>query len=61
LSGDYHGSGCTLASAIAAQLAQGISMEAALDAAQHYTQQSLDHAYAIAPGQQIPNRLKEKS
>jgi len=61
LSGDYHGSGCTLASAMAAQLAQGISMEAALDAAQHYTQQSLDHAYAIAPGQQIPNRLKEKS
>jgi hydroxymethylpyrimidine/phosphomethylpyrimidine kinase len=61
LSGDYHGSGCTLASAMAARLAQGISMEAVLDAAQNYTQQSLARAYAIAPGQQIPNRLKEKS
>jgi hypothetical protein len=34
-------------------------MEAALDAAQNYTQLSLTHAYAIAPGQQIPHRLKE--
>ena len=61
LSGEYHGSGCTLASAIAARLAQDIEMEAALDAAQNYTQHSLSHAYAIAPGQQIPNRLKEMS
>ena len=61
LSGDYHGSGCTLASAIAARLAQGISMDAALDAAQNYTQHSLANAYAIAAGQQIPNRLKETS
>ena len=61
LSGEYHGSGCTLASAIAARLAQGISMEAALDAAQNYTQHSLAHAYAIAPGQHIPHRLKEMS
>jgi len=61
LSGDYHGSGCTLASAIASRLAQGISMEVALDAAQNYTQHSLANAYAIAAGQQIPNRLKEMS
>jgi len=61
LSGDYHGSGCTLASAISARLAQGDSMEAALDAAQNYTQHSLTNAYAIAAGQQIPNRLKEMS
>jgi hydroxymethylpyrimidine/phosphomethylpyrimidine kinase len=61
LSGDYHGSGCTLASAIAARLAQDISMEVALDAAQNYTQHSLANAYAIAAGQQIPNRLKEMS
>jgi len=59
LSGDYHGSGCTLASAIAARLALGISLEVALDTAQNYTQHSLAHAYAIAAGQQIPNRLKE--
>jgi hydroxymethylpyrimidine/phosphomethylpyrimidine kinase len=61
LSGNYHGSGCTLASAIAARLAQGVDMQDALDDAQHYTQHSLAHAYAIAPGQQIPNRLKEMS
>ena len=61
LSGDYHGSGCTLASAIAARLAQGIAMESALDAAQNYTQHCLAHAYAIAPGQHIPHRLKETS
>lgn len=61
MSGEYHGSGCTLASAIAARLAQGIAMEAALDAAQNYTQHCLAHAYAIAPGQHIPHRLKEMS
>jgi hypothetical protein len=36
-------------------------MEAALDTAQHYTQQSLASALSIAPGQQIPNRVKEMS
>lgn len=59
LSGEFHGSGCTLASAIAARLAQGVTMEAALEAAQHYTQRSLAQAYAIASGQLIPHRLKE--
>ena len=61
LLGEFHGSGCTLASAIAARLAQHVPMEAALDAAQHYTQRSLASAFSIAPGQQIPNRVKEMS
>jgi hydroxymethylpyrimidine/phosphomethylpyrimidine kinase len=61
LLGEYHGSGCTLASAIAARFAQGVAIEAALDAAQNYTHNSLAHAYAIAPGQHIPHRLKEMS
>ncbi|WP_423681507.1 bifunctional hydroxymethylpyrimidine kinase/phosphomethylpyrimidine kinase [Undibacterium sp. WLHG33] len=56
LSGEFHGSGCTLASAIAAQLALGHSMRHALDQAQIYTQQSLQRAYAIADGQFIPGR-----
>lgn len=56
LSGEFHGSGCTLASAITAQLAQGHSMQHALDQAQIYTQQSLQRAYAIAGGQFIPGR-----
>lgn len=54
--GEFHGSGCTLASAIAGQLAMGKPMDAALQAAQSYTQASLREAFAIAPGQLIPQR-----
>ncbi len=61
LPGEYHGSGCTLASAIAARLAQRMSMEAALDAAQQYTQHCLEQAFSIADGQMIPDRVKEIS
>ena len=57
LPGEYHGSGCTLASAIAARLAQRHTMDAALDAAQVYTQRTLEHAFAIAEGQRIPDRI----
>ncbi len=56
LQGEFHGSGCTLASAIAAGLAQGWSMEMSLDKAQIYTQQALESAFAIAAGQLIPQR-----
>ena len=56
LSGEFHGSGCTLASAIAGQLAIGMTLSEALQQAQSYTQQSLLHAYAIASGQLIPAR-----
>lgn len=61
LPGEYHGSGCTLASAIAARLAQRMTMEDAIDAAQQYTQRSLEYAFAIAEGQRIPDRRKEFS
>ena len=53
----YHGSGCTLAAALAARLALGDAMEAALDAAQTYTHHALAQSYALAPGQRIPRRL----
>lgn len=53
----YHGSGCTLAAALAARLALGDGMEAALDAAQAYTHHTLAQSYALAPGQRIPRRL----
>lgn len=56
LRGEFHGSGCTLASAIAAGLAQGWSMETSLDKAQAYTQQTLESAFTIAVGQLIPQR-----
>lgn len=61
LAGEFHGSGCTLASAIAARLAQGIRIEAALDVAQRYTQHCLEQAFRIADGQLIPGRIKEMS
>lgn len=60
LPGAFHGSGCTLASSIAALLAQGQSMGQALDGAQAYCHDTLARAYAIAEGQLIPNRFGAK-
>ncbi|WP_051525376.1 hydroxymethylpyrimidine/phosphomethylpyrimidine kinase [Methylobacillus glycogenes] len=57
LPGSYHGSGCTLASAIAACLAHGLGMEEAIAEAQEYTWQSLRHAFRPGMGQFIPDRL----
>ncbi len=59
LPGSFHGSGCTLASAIAARLAKGIAMHAALQDAQQYTQGCLTRAFAIAQGQSIPDRIED--
>lgn len=53
----YHGSGCTLASAIAGLLAQGHEPMAAIHQAQDYTWQSLEQAFRLGRGQMIPNRL----
>ena len=56
LEGSFHGSGCTLASGIAAQLACGRDLPQALENAQQYCHHTLLHAYAIAAGQRIPER-----
>jgi hydroxymethylpyrimidine/phosphomethylpyrimidine kinase len=56
LSGEFHGSGCTLASAIAACLANRQDMQDALSRAQSFVHASLAKAYAIADGQRIPAR-----
>jgi hydroxymethylpyrimidine/phosphomethylpyrimidine kinase len=56
LPGAFHGSGCTLASAIAARLACGDSMEQALGTAQEYCHRALADSFAIAGGQRIPLR-----
>lgn len=53
----YHGSGCTLASAIAALLAQGLDAFTAIAEAQEFTWQSLAAAYRSGQGQHNPNRL----
>jgi hydroxymethylpyrimidine/phosphomethylpyrimidine kinase len=57
LRGEFHGSGCTLASSIAARLALGDPMAQALELGQRYCDRTLAHAYAIAPGQRIPRRI----
>jgi hydroxymethylpyrimidine/phosphomethylpyrimidine kinase len=56
LPGEFHGSGCTLASAIAARLACGDGMEQSLGTAQQYCHDALAGAFSIAPGQLIPLR-----
>lgn len=56
LPGEFHGSGCTLASAIAAQLARGVNLVDALEQAQQYCHRALRDALTIADGQLIPQR-----
>lgn len=53
----YHGSGCTLASSIAAMVAHGLEVETAMLEAQEYTWNSLSTGFQPGKGQYIPNRL----
>ena len=57
LAGSYHGSGCTLASAIAATIANGLPMDEAVKDAQEYTWQALKAGFRAGMGQTIPDRL----
>ena len=53
----YHGSGCTLSSAIAANIARGQDIVSATHQAQEYTWKSLQAARQLGMGQKIPNRF----
>ena len=57
LSGSYHGSGCTLASAVAAAMAHGLDVSAAVYEAQSFTWQTLASAFRPGMGQHIPDRF----
>ena len=58
LNGEYHGSGCTLAAAISALVAQGLDLFNAVNEAQDYSWHSLKYAFRISDkGQLIPNRF----
>lgn len=57
LPGSYHGSGCTLASAIAANLASGLDIESAVRDAQDYTWRALAAGFRAGMGQTIPDRF----
>ena len=57
LPGSYHGSGCTLASALAATIARGLDISEAAREAQEYTWQSLKFGFRPGMGQFVPDRL----
>ena len=59
LPGSYHGSGCTLASAIAALIARGLDVASAAQAAQRYTWQALAAGFQPGRGQHLPDRFFE--
>jgi len=54
--GEFHGTGCTFASAIAARLALGDGLEAALAAAGEFVARTLDRAFRPGRGQALPGR-----
>ncbi|NJD35506.1 MAG: hydroxymethylpyrimidine/phosphomethylpyrimidine kinase [Betaproteobacteria bacterium] len=57
LPGSYHGSGCTLASAIAAHFASGVDVGEAVTGAQEFTWRTLAAGFRPGMGQFIPDRL----
>lgn len=56
LPGSFHGSGCTLAAALALFLARGLPVPAAVEKAQAYCWQCLADAASPAQGQALPRR-----
>ena len=56
LPGNFHGSGCTLASSIASYLALGKSMSFSIAEGQSFTWESLRKGFPIGKGQLIPRR-----
>jgi len=58
IAGVYHGTGCTLSSAIAAYLARGATVAEAIEQAQQFTHQAIQQGYRISDGQAIPGRIQ---
>ncbi len=56
LNGQYHGSGCTLAAALALFLAQGLELSAAVEQSLEYCWQSLARGRQLGRGQCFPDR-----
>jgi len=54
--GEYHGTGCTLAAAIAAGRASGLSPRAAISQAQNFVNRAILHALEVGKGQPVPDR-----
>jgi hydroxymethylpyrimidine/phosphomethylpyrimidine kinase len=60
LTGEYHGSGCTLASAIAARLAHGARVADAVREAQDFTWHALASGFRAGHGQLLPQRFHRR-
>lgn len=60
LPGSYHGSGCTLASALAAFLARGLAIADAAREAQAYTWKTLAAGFTPGRGQLLPDRFFDR-
>ena len=60
LAGEYHGSGCTLASAIAARLAHGVAVSEAVREAQDFTWHALATGFRAGHGQLLPQRFHRR-
>lgn len=58
--GNVHGTGCTFASAIAARLALGDAVPAAVERAKHYVTGAIRHSFAIGRGARILNHFWER-
>lgn len=56
IGGEYHGTGCTLAAAIAAGYASGLSPAAAIEQAQRFVAAAIAQALAVGRGQPVPDR-----
>ncbi|EWG99240.1 glutamate-1-semialdehyde 2,1-aminomutase [Halomonas sp. BC04] len=61
LSGHYHGSGCTLAAALAARLAGGEALRDACEQAQSFTWQALADGWCPGSHQSLPRRIDSGS
>ena len=56
--GVFHGSGCTLAAAVAAGLARGAFPRTAVAEAQQFTHDAISSGYRIGAGQRVPDRMR---
>lgn len=53
----FHGAGCTLASAIAAELAHGRTLREAVERGRAFVDRALRQAFAVGSGRRIPGRI----